>query len=204
MIRKLELQTSKTKKSKQKWIEAGYELFCEEGHEGIQIERLSRITGLNKSGFYHYFGDFDRYFEALMREHIRMVDQMAVALPTLGSYDPEFLNLIVANKSTFCFHIQLVRNRRIKLFLETHNLVNSKIDKNARILFGRELGLTEVAAERYHDMVRDLFFTRADFKNLNYEFLHSLFNEVKEIAQLINGNRGQQAEGQPDQFPEPS
>lgn len=190
-MKKILIQAQKTKKSKQKWIDAGYDLFCEEGHEGIQIERLSRITGLNKSGFYHYFGDFDQYFEALMNEHVRMVDQMAEILPKLESYDPEFLKLIVANKSTFCFHIQLVRNRRIKLFLDTHLTVNSKIDKNARILFGRELGLTEEAAARYHDMVRDLFFTRADFKNLNYEFLHSLFTEVKETAQLINkgGNK---------------
>lgn len=174
------------KKSKQKWIETGYELFCEEGHEGIQIERLSRITGLNKSGFYHYFGDFNRFFEALMKDHIRKVDLMAEILPALESYDPDFLNLIVANKSTFCFHIQLVRNRRIKLFLETHNIVNSKIDQKARMLFGKELGLTEEAAARYHDIVRDLFFTRADFKNLTYEFLHALLTEVKVTAQLIN------------------
>ncbi len=177
--------SSKSRKSKQKWIETGYELFCEEGHEGIQIERLSRITGLNKSGFYHYFGGFDTYFKNLVKEHIRLVDQLVEILPSLKSYDPEFLNLIVANKSVFCFHIQLVRNRRIKLFLETHTLANSKIDKNARILFAKELGLTEELAAKYHDMVRDLFFTRADFKNLNYEFLQALFKEVKEIAELM-------------------
>lgn len=179
-------QTLPPKKSRQKWIDAGYELFCEEGHEGIQIERLSRITSLNKSGFYHYFGDFDRFFEALMKEHIRKVDQLAGILPAIETYDPEFLNLIVGNKPTFCFHIQLVRNKRIKLFLETHLIANSKIDQKARILFAKELGLNEEAAEKFHDMVRDLFFTRADFKNLTYEFLHSLLGEIKETAQLIN------------------
>lgn len=186
MIKINHLQSSKIKKSKQKWIDTGYELFCEEGHEGLQIERLSRITGLNKSGFYNYFGDLDQYFDSLMEEHNLLVDQMNEVLPTLNSYDPDFLNLIIANKPTFCFHIQLVRNRHIKKFLETHNLVNSKIDGNARILFAKDLGLKADAAARYHDMVRDLFFTRADYKNLNYDFLHTLFLEVKETAQLIN------------------
>ena len=38
----------------QKWIEAGYERFAHEGPHGIQVERLARIIGVNKSGFYHY------------------------------------------------------------------------------------------------------------------------------------------------------
>ena len=186
MIKINHLQSSKIKKSKQKWIDTGYELFCEEGHEGLQIERLSRITGLNKSGFYNYFGDLDQYFGSLMEEHLRLIDQMNEVLPTLNSYDPDFLNLIIAYKSTFCFHIQLVLNRHIKKFRETHNIVNSKIDGNAKLLFAKDLGLKEEVAARYHDMVRDLFFTRADSKNLTYDFLHSLFLEVKEIAILIN------------------
>ncbi|MBC6367410.1 TetR/AcrR family transcriptional regulator [Algoriphagus sp. AK58] len=186
MTKQIHLHPPKSKKSKQKWIDTGYELFCKEGHEGIQIERLSRITGLNKSGFYHYFGDFDGYYQALMREHIHKIDQISETLPKLKSYDPEFLNLIIENKWAFFFHIQLVKNRHIKLFLETHQIVNSKIDTNARLLFGKELRLNEEATAKYHDMVRDVFFTRADLKNLNYEFLHSLFIEVKTIAQLIH------------------
>ena len=178
--------SSNPKKSRLKWIETGYNLFCEEGHEGIQIERLSRITGLNKSGFYHYFGDFEGYFESLMEEHNRRMNQIALELPTLNEYDPDFLKLIVANKSSFCFHIQLARNKRIRLFEETLLSVNTKLDKTASMLFAKELGLSEVAAERYHEMVRDIFFTRAEHKILTYDFLHSLLQEVKETASLIN------------------
>jgi AcrR family transcriptional regulator len=186
MIKKIHLNPSKPKKSRQKWIETGYELFCEEGHEGIQIERLSRITGFNKSGFYHYFGDFDGFFGALMEEHLRRMDRIAEILPTLATYNPDFLNLIVANKACFCFHIQLARNKRIRLFEETLLSANTKLDKTASMLFAKELGLSEVAAERYHEMVRDIFFTRAEHKNLTYDFLAALLQEVKDIAQLIN------------------
>ncbi len=185
MKKSISLSTS-PKKSRQKWIETGYSLFCEEGHEGIQIERLSRMTGLNKSGFYHYFGDFEGFFEALMEEHHSRMNQIALVLPTLTSYDPDFLNLIVANKVCFCFHIQLARNKRIRIFEETLLSANTKLDKTASELFAKELGLSEVAAERYHEMVRDIFFTRAEHKILTYDFLHTLLQEVKETASLIN------------------
>ena len=51
------------------WTEVGYNLFAEEGIEGIQVERLARILQLNKSGFYHYFGDIDGYCEELINLH---------------------------------------------------------------------------------------------------------------------------------------
>jgi hypothetical protein len=41
------------KNSIRTWLEAGYDQFADEGLEGLQIERLSRITNLNKSGYYH-------------------------------------------------------------------------------------------------------------------------------------------------------
>lgn len=41
--------------SEHTWIEAGYEQFAAEGLEGIQVERLARITGLNKSGYLPLF-----------------------------------------------------------------------------------------------------------------------------------------------------
>jgi len=39
--------------SKEKWIEAGYELFAREGLKEVRIERLARDLDLNKSSFYH-------------------------------------------------------------------------------------------------------------------------------------------------------
>ena len=168
-----------------KWVNAGYELFCKEGQEGIQIERLARITSLNKSGFYHYFYDLDGFFEALMSEHENRMDQIAAQLFELESYDPDFLKLIAQNKSVFFFHIQLVKNKQNSLFRATHTKTNAKLDKQAQLLFAKDLGLNEEASSKYHDMVRDLFFTRAEFYNLTYEFLHQLFLEIKETARLL-------------------
>ena len=51
------------------WLEVGYSLFAAEGPDGIQIERMARILQLNKSGFYHYFGDLEGYHHELLRLH---------------------------------------------------------------------------------------------------------------------------------------
>lgn len=53
----------------QLWVDVGYNLFAKEGMDGLQIERLARILQLNKSGFYHHFGDFDGYLEAISKSH---------------------------------------------------------------------------------------------------------------------------------------
>jgi hypothetical protein len=44
-----------SKKTIQGWLDVGYKIFAHEGPEGIQVERLARILGVNKSGFYHFF-----------------------------------------------------------------------------------------------------------------------------------------------------
>ena len=51
------------------WTEVGYDLFAHEGLDGIQVERLARILQLNKSGFYHYFGDLEGFCMELFALH---------------------------------------------------------------------------------------------------------------------------------------
>ena len=58
-----------------RWIEAGYEIFAHEGPEGVQIEKLARKVGLNKSGFYHYFSDRDVFFTRLLEYHYQLNEQ---------------------------------------------------------------------------------------------------------------------------------
>jgi AcrR family transcriptional regulator len=48
------------------WLSSGYELFAQEGPDGIQVERLARILNLNKSDFYHYFGEIENFLLELM------------------------------------------------------------------------------------------------------------------------------------------
>jgi AcrR family transcriptional regulator len=170
-------------------IKTGYELFAEEGHEGLQIERLSRITGLNKSGFYHYFGDSHEYLNHLIKEHDRNIEGLLEPFANVESYDPGFFNVMLQNKYICFFHIQLVRNRHLKIFIDAHERNNQRIDSLAIPVFSREVGLSQEAAMPYYEMLRDMFFTRVDIKSMDYEFLHSLFEQFKVmISMIISGS----------------
>lgn len=167
------------------WIDTGYRLFAEEGHEGILIERLARITGLNKSGFYHYFGDTHEYLKHLIQEHERIIDSLLDPMSKVQNYDPEYLEILVQNKDVAFFQIQLVRNRHMKLFVECHDRNNIKTAPIVTPLFCKELGLPLEAAYPYYEMMRDLYYMRADYKSYNYEFLHSIVEHCKNLVSAI-------------------
>jgi AcrR family transcriptional regulator len=173
------------------WIKTGYQLFAEEGHEGIQIERLSRITGLNKSGFYHYFGDTHEFLKHLIQENDRIIDEVVEAIAKLDSYDPGFFNLMLQHKYVSFFHIQLVRNRHVRIFREAHQRNNKRIDSLTLPFFSKEVGLPEDVAAPYYEIMRDTFYTRVDFKTMNFEFLHSMMEKFKNMVSIIKEDQPQ-------------
>ena len=172
-------------KSYQKWIDAGYDLFAQEGNEGIQIERLARITELNKSGFYHYFGELDIFFEHLMLHHRETTDLFRKEIDTCLTFDPDYINLLVKHKITVLAQNQLVRNRHIKLFLDVYNEVNVKVDKAVLRIWASFLGIPErpEVALHYYEMTRHTFFSRVNYDNLTYELGHEIADKAKLIIQ---------------------
>ena len=167
------------------WMNVGYTVFAQEGHEGIQVERLARMLNLNKSGFYHYFGDTHEFLKHLIQENDRIIDRELESISKVGSYDPGFFNLMLQNKYLCFFHIQLVRNRHVRIFLEAHERNNKKIDALTLPYFSREVGLPEEVAKPYYEMMRDMFYTRVDIKTMNYEFLHSMMEKFKNMVPMI-------------------
>jgi len=115
-------------KNSQAWINAGYDLFAQEGYEGLMVERLARILNLNKSGFYHYFGAHEIYFECLVRHHHRMVDLLIKDIGNIRTFDPGYLHVLVNHPVKVIANMQLMRNQHIKIFEQTLNEVNHKVN----------------------------------------------------------------------------
>src|SRR5687768_4221977 len=140
------------------WTEAGYDLFAAEGMDGIQVERLARILQLNKSGFYHYFGDLDGYCEELIKLHKKKADLFLADVSTVKSIDPDYLQLLVKYQTGVMFHLQLIRSKDNPLFYKTAE----KIDQQEEILLGElwsdYLGIHNhpTLAIRYFGIVRDM------------------------------------------------
>lgn len=176
----------------QLWLRVGYELFAEEGHEGLQVERLARMLGRNKSGFYHYFNDRDVYFEYLVQHHQERVDQIIKDIHDIHSFDPELLNVMIRHRVTIIANMQLLRNRHIRLFEKAFKDTNDKLDHLLLPLWARHMGqagLPDHAGRlfQYFDLIRDAFYARVTFDTMNYEFLHDHFSKAKSLIDRTAG-----------------
>jgi AcrR family transcriptional regulator len=173
------------KNSMQSWLEAGYIQFAAEGLEGIQVERLARITGLNKSGYYHYFGDRETYLEKLMENHLLISGHMANDLKLVQHFDPQFIEVLLKYATPVMAHNQLVRNRDNKLLVSTYNKVNGIVDPIVSQLFADFIGFKDHLdfSTRYYYQIRDTFYTQITFERMNYPFLRDFLHQAKDIIQ---------------------
>lgn len=169
------------------WTEEGYLLFAKEGIEGVQIERLSRILQLNKSGFYHYFGDLDGFCEQLLALHEKKTDCFLADARDAKTIDPEYLEAIVNHKISIMFHIQLIRNNHIQAFKNVADAIDRKEELILREVWIDYIGFHDNPdlAIRYFNIVRDMFYTRMSLQNINYTFLHNLMSEAKDLMQQV-------------------
>jgi len=169
------------------WIQAGYNLFSQEGHEGIQIERLARILDLNKSGFYHFFGDRDTFFEHLMLYHTSVADQFKKEIDACSSFDPGYLEVVMKYKVPILINNQLVRNRHIKIFEHTFTEISNKVKPSVTRVWSEYLGISEwpELTIRYFEMIQGTFYSRVTQDNFEYEFVRALSEEVKMIIKQM-------------------
>ena len=61
-------------KTKQIWIEKGYEHFALYGPENFSINKISKTIGLSRASFYHHFGDIDIFVDELLAKHWQITE----------------------------------------------------------------------------------------------------------------------------------
>jgi len=173
------------------WTDVGYTLFAQEGLEGIQVERLARILQLNKSGFYHYFGDLDGYCEELIRLHKRKADLFLADVAKVKSIDPDYLMALVQHRVPCMFHLQLIRSKDNLLFYKTAEQIDQQEDVLISELWSDYLGIHDhpALAIRYFNIVRDMLYARISFKNFDYHTLHTLMTEAKAVMQQMTDDK---------------
>jgi len=179
------------------WTEEAYNLFAKEGADGIQIERLARILQLNKSGFYHYFGDLEGFFAALLNLHEQKAAIFLDDLRQVKNIDPEYLQAVIRHKVPILFQVQLIQTKN-PTFVNLASQIDEQEDVILREVWTDYLGFHDNAdlAMQYFNIVRDMFYTRMSFQNICYPFLHSLMTEAKVLMQqFVNSNLACEADG---------
>ncbi len=176
-----------TNYSYQKWIEAGYHQFSLEGLEGIQVERIARMLKLNKSGFYHYFGDREYYLKQILKFHHRQFESVVTEMREMAQFDPDFFRLMMQHKLSVMVQMQLLRYRHHDLCNTYYIQVNNLMDKEILPEWSTFIGIPNDAklALQLFGYTRDLIYSRITPENMNHEFIRNLFYEVKQVAQSL-------------------
>jgi AcrR family transcriptional regulator len=173
--------------NKDRWIKEGYSLLAKEGPSGIQVERLARIIGVNKSGFYHHFGDRDCYLEELTRYHENLTKKFTNEVIHLKHFDPDYFEVLVEYKDSFFVDMHLGRYRvKPKLVEASHNGRNLN-EKKIIPLWEEYLNITgnhDLAYEIWK-VVRDAVFLRLTYNDMNVESINNAIKEIKGIFEKL-------------------
>jgi AcrR family transcriptional regulator len=169
------------------WIKAGYKLLGTEGIDGIKIERLARILKLNKSGFYYYFGGMKPYVKSLLQYHVGLAHEVAGEIAKCESIDPDLLLIVVKHKPFFLVESQLAIKCKTAQFIEDCDEASNIINQQLLPLWKKNNDLPEdsTVALAYLNIVRHFFYARIDSENINYEFLHSLTVETRDVLDKV-------------------
>ncbi len=178
-------------KTSQVWIENGYTLFAQDGLDGIQVERLAKVVNLNKSGFYHYFGDREFFLEELMKHHMQMGRTITQELIRMEQIDPDFFHILLKYTEPIMAHMQLVRYRQNSLLNKNFAQVNELTDTAILPKWAEFIGMSDhpELAHKYFEQARDMFYSRITPDKMNMEFLKSLFYEVRALIQQLISKR---------------
>jgi AcrR family transcriptional regulator len=179
----------KSADSVQKWIKAGYEILAREGPESIQIERLARELGLNKSGFYHYFGDQDIFFSSLMEHHFVLNGKFYEETMLLKQFNPDYFHLLIRYKTTLGVQAQLRKQMSNPIYNEEFIRIKKRNDKAVLPLWASYLNIPDnpVLAQELWEIMRDVFYMRLNIDNLTFDFIQTLVYKFgKVVDSLLN------------------
>jgi len=173
--------------TKERWIEAGYDLFASEGLKEIRIERLARDLDLNKSSFYHYFGDIDHFFENIIQHHKECAERYIMEIGNCRKFDPDYLHVMLRYRQNMRLHLQLLSHRDKPGFLIAHREINRKVDQKLNPLWVAFMDMQNMPAlaMKYFQFVRGRFYANFDIENMDYESLHSISIEARDLIRAM-------------------
>jgi AcrR family transcriptional regulator len=166
--------------NREKWIREGYSLLAKEGPAGIQVERLARIIGVNKSGFYHHFGDRDCYLEELTRYHDNLTRKFNNEVAKLKQFDPDYFKILVEYKELYFVNMQLGRYRLHPKSKGTGNGGRNADDKVIIPIWTEYINLSnnqDLALEIWK-VVRDAVFLRLGYNDMTVESINTTIKDI--------------------------
>jgi AcrR family transcriptional regulator len=174
--------------NREKWVKEGYSLFAKEGTAGLQVERLARIIGVNKSGFYHHFGDREGYLEELTKYHEKLKKKFSSEITHLKQFDPDYFEMLIKFKDSFFVDMHLGRYKVNSKLNGTLNSVGPINEMKIIPLWKEYINVTdnpELAFEIWN-MVRDAVFLRLTYNDMNVDSITRAIKDIRGIFERLN------------------
>jgi AcrR family transcriptional regulator len=171
----------------QKWLEKGYELFAKDGPDGFQIEKLARDLSLNKSGFYHNFGDRELFFYELVKYHSQVNAQFCEEIKLSKNFDPDFLKLAIKYKTAILAQMQFRKHSYNQLFKKAFEITRNHNKRFIIPLWADYLNISDnqpLASELF-ELFRDVFFMHISFENHAYELSKNIASRFSLIVNAL-------------------
>jgi AcrR family transcriptional regulator len=146
--------------NRHKWILTGYDLFGEIGPEALNVEKLSNLVGLNRSSFYHYFGDMMKFEGALFEHHKERYESIATVIKDYERFDQLFSEEVFDHKNALAFQRQLLVNQATDRYRKCSDEARIHTEKKTFELW-TAMGKNEKASEEDWMMfraMRDFYF----------------------------------------------
>ena len=161
------------------WIEAGYRLFGQIGPEALNIERLSIIVGINRSSFYHYFGDISVFETQLLDHHIHRFKVLGEAISQCQNLDPDVIRVVTMFKEEMVFQRQLLIHESISRYKLCLNAARAYTEEKIFRLWSDYIKVQKKSTKEFslYQTVRD------------YYLLHFDQSDEKEIQEVLQDIR---------------
>jgi AcrR family transcriptional regulator len=174
-----------TSSAEELWLKTGYEAFAYQGPDALLVERLARAVGINKSSFYHFFGDRDLYIDALLRYHLSCAHDLGAELERITHFEQEFPLIQNKYRMSVLFHAQLVKQREDATMRQTLDRINDYIDPIIVKSFAGYVNLPPDLALDLFRTARDMFYSQVTPQNLDASYIAGVVQEIQRLVANI-------------------
>ena len=173
------------------WIQAGYEIFSQEGPQGLKVEKIARAVQKNKSSFYHLFADVEVFTESLLQHHLERGVIVAEKARLCRMMVPDMLHLLLEVKQDVLFNRQLRIHRDIPEFRACFEKANGQVEEAFLSIWAKALNLGDKTylARIILNLTIENFYLRVTAETLTYDWLKAYFSEIQHMVQEIVKNR---------------
>jgi len=162
-------------------------LFSVNGPDGVQVEKLARMLGLNKSGFYHHFGDREGLFTFIVQHHSRMNEQFYNGISAANSFSPGFLNLVIKYRTAVLVQMQLRKHSDVPMFRDAFQAAKKRNTPLILPLWEDYLKISgnPALSKELYTIFQDVFFMRIANEDLTFKLAEGIAMNFLRIISAV-------------------